>query len=194
MAELAPVDNGVVDIRAASTRLGEDPELLAKVLQVYKPHCRYLKSASVSVRNGRCVARGEFAIDIPCYIDDTGHFNAVEFNICYNQLAYFAVAKVVKEQALPAFEGWGMDDFWERQLPSILITAFRAIFRSQIDSDAFHGEITFATFARSTIREPVLFIDSTTRYWDESGGRADGETKLAILDPPREDATAEPQA
>jgi hypothetical protein len=35
------------------------------------------------------------AIPESCYIDDTGHFNAVEFNICFNQLAYVLFGKCV---------------------------------------------------------------------------------------------------
>ena len=36
--------------------------------------------------------KGRFSIPESCYIDSTGHFNAVEFNICYNQLAYVLFA------------------------------------------------------------------------------------------------------
>ena len=41
------------------------------------------------------VGKGRFSIPESCYIDDTGHFNAVEFNICYNQLAYVLFAGVI---------------------------------------------------------------------------------------------------
>ena len=33
-----------------------------------------------------------------CCIDDTGHFNSVEFHICYNQTLYYTVAKSVQER------------------------------------------------------------------------------------------------
>ncbi|MGW6540873.1 FcoT family thioesterase [Streptomyces sp. NPDC055051] len=41
---------------------------------------------------------GMFTIPEPCYIDDTGHFNAVEFNICYNQLAYYTLAAMIRDR------------------------------------------------------------------------------------------------
>lgn len=179
---------GPVDLRAASQRLSEDNQLLGDVLRPYYEHTTYLKSATVTVKNGLAVAKGEFSIDQPCYIQDTGHFNAVEFNICYNQLVYFLIAKSIKEGAVPAFEGWTVDDYWERQLPSILITRFRSVFRAQIDSSSFHGEVAFSSFTRSTVRKPVLFIDTTSRFWDDKGGRADGDALLALLDPPAEKA------
>ena len=81
-----------------------DRELLSLVLRPYKMHCRYLKTADLEAAQdpGPTVA-GNFEIDESCYIDDTGHFNSVEFNICYNQLAYYLIAKSVQEGLLPAF-------------------------------------------------------------------------------------------
>ena len=67
-----------------------DPQLLARVLTPYKPHCRYLRTAAVRYATARSIAAasGTFSIPESCYIASTGHFNAVEFNICYNQLTY----------------------------------------------------------------------------------------------------------
>src|SRR5690348_5245638 len=85
--------------------------LLENVLAPYKPHCRYLQRAHVvsgSERAGlpaskgtEVSAHGDFAIPESCYIADTGHFNAVEFNICYNQLAYTLLAACVEHKWLP---------------------------------------------------------------------------------------------
>src|SRR2546422_760024 len=85
-----------------------DPSVLDMVLDCYKPHCRYLHSATVEPgRNGVVVAgRGEFAISESCYIADTGHFNAVEFNICYNQIAYITLAHSVLHGWLDAMASW----------------------------------------------------------------------------------------
>lgn len=72
-----------------SIDVNNDPSLLAQVLNPYKAHCKYLKSAQVTKEGdphdgGRVIGRCEFSIPQSCYIDDTGHFNSVEFNICYN--------------------------------------------------------------------------------------------------------------
>ena len=44
-----------------------------------------------SQRQGRDEVRAEIAIPAPYYIDDTGHFNSVEFNLCAEQLLARAV-------------------------------------------------------------------------------------------------------
>lgn len=180
-------------LRPAPVRLGPDPGLLAKVLRPYKDDCRYLKSATVVVRDGLAVARGEFNVPEPCYVYTTPHVNAAELNICYDQLAYYLIAKSIKERAVPALAAWTIGDYWVRQLPNILITRFRSVYRSQICSPTFSGEVAFTSFTESHVRRPVLLTETTCRFWDHQEGRTDGEVLLALVDPPGVDP-AEPEA
>ena len=78
--------------------------LLRLILIPYKPHCRYFQNAFLT-------ARGEFSISESCYIAETGHFNAVEFNICFNQLSYYLIAECSHHQLLNDFSGWDINKF-----------------------------------------------------------------------------------
>lgn len=163
----------------------DDPELLSQVLRPYAgPRTQYLKSATVSVANGLASAEGEFSIPFPCYIDDTGHLNSVEVNICFNQLMYYLVAKCVQERAVPAMSAWTMADYWEKQLPDMLIAKFSSKFVRPIDSQAFRGEVSFAEFSERNRSRPVQIIDMPWRFWDTNGGIALGEARMALVDPP----------
>ncbi|MEO1375818.1 MAG: FcoT family thioesterase, partial [Cyanobacteria bacterium J06635_10] len=51
----------------------------------------------------------DFSIPESCYIDDTGHFNSVEFNICYNQLFYIIIAYLIKNQLLEVMKDWNLE-------------------------------------------------------------------------------------
>ena len=162
-----------------------DDELLPQVLRPYKAHCKYLRSAAVSTRSSLVSARCELAIPESCYIDDTGHLNAVEVNISYNQMMYYAVAKTVKEGLLEEFAGWTLDDYWRHQLPDILIARFSGNFRRPINARSFSGEIEFLSVERrSPGGEPLLVADTAYRYWDDAGGRCDGTVKLAFVNAP----------
>jgi hypothetical protein len=162
-----------------------DDELLARVLRPYKANCKYLKSASVSARSGRVTAGCSFSIPESCYIDDTGHLNAVEVNISYNQMMYYAVAKSVKEGLLEDFTSWTLDDYWRHQLPDILIARFGGNFRRPINARSFFGEIEFLSVERRSPGGKTLIVaDTSYRYWDGEGGRCDGEVKLAIVNGP----------
>jgi (3R)-3-[(carboxylmethyl)amino]fatty acid synthase len=162
-----------------------DPTLLSAVLRPYeRPKTGYLKSATVSVANGTASAEGDFAIPYSCYIDDTGHLNSVEVNICFNQLMYYLIAKSVQEGVVPAFDAWTMDDYWAKQLPDMLIANFHSNFRRPIDSSSFRGEVRFAEFSERNRRRPVQIVDMPWRFWDDNGGIADGEVRMALVDPP----------
>jgi hypothetical protein len=159
-----------------------DQELLGRVLRPYRDHSRYLRSAQVVEQPGMVSARGRFSIAESCYIDDTGHFNAVEFNICYNQLGYFLIAKCVEGGLLEAFSTWSMADFWERQLSDVLIYRLTSRFRRMIDPRSFEGEVVFQeprVSARAG-KPAIMSMETTCSFWDGAGGSADGSVKLAF--------------
>lgn len=168
-----------------------DEELLARVLRCYKPNCRYLTAMTLSVMGepdgGKGAAvRGlaDLAIGESCYIDETGHLNAVEVNIVYNQMCYYAIAKSVAERLGPVFSAWTMDDFWRRQLPEMLIAKLSIRFRRAVERSRFSGELELgrAKQRRFTPAGPSLTaMDTAFRFWDDRDGRVDGEVTVAIV-------------
>lgn len=163
-----------------------DEDLLARVLMPYKEHCAYVRSAVVTAGPERAAAHCEFAIPESCYIDDTGHLNSVEVNICYNQMMYYLVAKSVKEGLLAGFANWTLDEFWRHQLPDILIARFASNFRRPVNPRSFSGEMEFLSVTRRAPGggNPFLFAETSYRYWDADGGRCDGEATLAFVNVP----------
>ncbi len=173
------------DLNTGQLTFDNDPALLSDVLRPYaRPKTQYLKSATVAVAGDTASAEGQFSIPFPCYIDDTGHLNSVEVNICFNQLMYYLIAKCVQERVVSAFDSWTMEDYWAKQLPDILIARFASNFKRPIDSSAFSGEVSFAEFSETNRSRPVLKIDMPWRFWDASGGYAEGEVRMALVDPP----------
>ncbi|WP_326559979.1 FcoT family thioesterase [Micromonospora sp. NBC_01796] len=171
----------------ATVGFPDDPAVRERVLRPYRPHAQYLKSARVRTDGDRVTALCEFGVAESWYIDSTGHFNSVEFNICYNQVAYYLLAMSVREHLLPVFDTWTMADYWQRQLPNVLITELRSRFRRAIDPTRFTGELAFTNAQLRAGREgrtPLLIIDTECRFWDDRGGRCDGEVRLVLTDPP----------
>jgi hypothetical protein len=174
-----------------------DGDLLARVLKPYRPHCRYLQSATVSVETAadaeaRVSAVCELEIPESCYIDDTGHFNSVEFNICYNQMLYYTVAMAVQEKIVKPFSGWTMEDYWQRQLADFLITDFRSTFKRQMRGRRFRGEIEIANVLEwegNDLRPALIVLPTVCRYWDDHGGEARGEVRIAITNPPAQSSS-----
>jgi hypothetical protein len=164
-----------------------DRELMDLVLRPYREHCKYLKGAVLEVDDDhRLTASGPFEIGESCYIDDTGHFNAVEFNICYNQLAYYLIAKSVAEGLLPALGQWTLADFWRRQLPHILITEFRSKFIRQMQGKRLSGSVSVTKvlqLEKSDRWDQLTVLQTSCQFWDQTGGRSRGGATIAITNP-----------
>lgn len=164
-----------------------DNKFLASVLKPYRKHCQYLKRATIHFDSPdqppsweSMTSRGEFSIDQSCYIDDTGHFNAVEFNICYNQLAYVHLAYCIQQQIMPALAAFDLATFYEKQLSNYLIGSISSHYRAQINPRHFMGEVKVNS-ARS--RPKLSILNTTCSFTDETGGSSYGEVKLAVLSP-----------
>lgn len=166
-----------------------DEELLARVLRVYKPNCRYLTGMTVTgaaegEKDGTVRGLAELSVGESWYIEDTGHLNAVEVNIAYNQMLYYVIAKSVQEGLGPIFGTWTMADYWRRQLADILITKLVSRFRAPVERTRFSGEFELghATQRRLTpAGPPLIALDTAFRFWDDHKGRADGEVTVAVV-------------
>ncbi|MEV0901811.1 FcoT family thioesterase [Actinoplanes sp. NPDC049802] len=175
----------IIPAARITARHPTDTALMDEVLQVYKPPCRYLTAADTLLADGTLGVASEFSVPQPFYIENTGHFNAVEFVICLNQMMYYAVAKAVKEGMLAPFTEWQPDDFWKRQLTDFLIVGMKTRFRRPVAAQRFHGEGRFVKLVQRDVGfQPLLIMDVACRFWDDDGGRAEGEIKAALVSPP----------
>ncbi|QDU65452.1 FcoT family thioesterase [Engelhardtia mirabilis] len=170
---------------AGPRSIGVTDELLARVLTPYRDNCRYLKSAVVELpghaRAGdpQAVIYGRLAIGESCYIQDTGHFNSVEFNLCYNQLVYALMAQVVVGGLLPAFESWTLDEYLARQLPDVLIHDFSSKFHRPMATGDFEGTVEIVDAVQ---RSRFLLVHTRCSFRDDAGGHSHGDVSLAIVD------------
>ncbi len=103
-------------------------DLLTSFLEPYKEDCKYLKKAEFHYPDPRNILdkskienqvlwliKADFSIAESCYIADTGHFNSVEFNICYNQLFYVMIAYLIENQLLSVMKHWDLKIYKRRQ-------------------------------------------------------------------------------
>lgn len=163
-----------------------DVDLLEKVLASYFTHTRYLKSALIRgngdpAHKGNISAICTFEIPKSCYINDTGHFNSVEFNICYNQMMYYLIAKSVKHHLMSAFHSWSLEDFFRKQLPDILIVNFKSAFKSPIHPHRFVGKIDFVQTKMIKISKPAIYLKTLCQFYDDNKGYSEGEVDLVII-------------
>lgn len=169
-----------------ATQIVIDSEFVKRILQPYRKDACYLKKAILEYNgndNKYPILKGDLEINESCYIDDTGHFNAVEFNICFNQMGYTYLGYCIKEGLIPQLEGFSKNnckEFFEKQLSHFLIVNIQSSYKKPINSDQFYGEIGIKTISK---KANCTFIVMTCKYYDDDNGRSFGEVTLAILHP-----------
>jgi hypothetical protein len=172
-----------------------EPRFVSKVLSCYFDHTTYLKDVSV-IRRPRGGSRTDdaddiaasamFRIDESCYIQSTGHFNAVEFNICFNQLAYVLYAHCFAtgyfQEHWPA---WGdllshfnPESFDKNQLSSMLIVNLSSKFKREIRGGQFYGELEIR---KIRAKAGCVFTTNHIRFYDDEGGYSEGDVTLAFV-------------
>jgi len=167
------------------------PDLVEKFIQPYKENCKYLKqarfqylettnlSAIYESRNENIgYMQADFSIPESCYIADTGHFNSVEFNICYNQLFYLTIAYLVKNKLFQAMADWDLETYQYYQLSNFLITRFSSAFRKPINSDNFQGTLVIN---KCSTRGHLIMLKTSCAFYDRSGGWSEGDINIAVL-------------
>jgi hypothetical protein len=162
-----------------------DEDLLVRVLEPYAyKGCRYLLDAQYKATADSVLAYGNFRIDESAYIRSTGHFNAAELILCFNQLAYSAFAPAILNEEIPVLRGWSIADYFDYQLPSMLIKNTSTRFRRPIHAQKFSARLLCKNFrvVERTLR--YLSVPCAIEFWDEYGGAASGEVELAALNIP----------
>ncbi|MCH9674425.1 MAG: FcoT family thioesterase [Gammaproteobacteria bacterium] len=177
------------------TEVSVDPQLLDSVLSPYhRTETDYLKSACVGTFQPSKVPTiaaltGSYSIPSSCYIDATGHFNAVELIICYNQLAYALFGHLVSTNALidlpvgnrteeadAALRGMTFEKFRKHQLALMFILKTNLAFRGFIEPSQFGGTVGIE---KIFYRRKTFFITTHCNFFDDAGGNAGGEILLA---------------
>jgi hypothetical protein len=172
-----------MEIKEQFTKVEEvSQDLLNIFLDPYKDDCRYLRKAQVQYLDSKQAEfesiKGEFSIPESCYISDTGHFNSVEFNICYNQLFYIMVAYLLQNKLLAVMKDWDLEIYKRYQLSNFLIVKFSSIFRKQINSQHFQGTLSIN---KSSSRRNLIILKTVCAFYDSNDGWSEGDVTIAII-------------
>lgn len=168
-----------------------DDSLRQRVLAPYAPNARYVHRAALTQADDGSPPRpdvpaswlrldGDCGFDAPCYIAATGHFNAVECNITYNQMLYLGLAEVVRRGLLAELRHWTLDEFFRRQLPDVLIADYRVHFRRPIHSAAYRAWFVITGVLPKPHRD-LLLLTTRAGCGDDGGGECELDATIALV-------------
>ena len=147
-------------------------EKLEKILALYKPECRYLKSAEL----GSLKAEGMFEIGGTYYTNNcsVSHLTSVEMNLCLNQLAYVAFAEWIDHGE---FENINLEieEYLLLMKDNMYIFECSVKFKDPIDtSKPFKAEMQFR---QQKQKDNIHFVFLDYSFAD---GKAKGKIGLAL--------------
>ncbi|MFY9343548.1 MAG: FcoT family thioesterase [Planctomycetota bacterium] len=165
--------------------------LRVRVLEPYAANARYVHRAVLTQAGDGSSPRaadpsswirldGTCGFEAPCYIAPTGHFNAVEANITYNQLLYLALAEAIRLRLIPALRHWTLEDFFRAQLPDVLIATYHANFRRPLRSHQYDGWFAFVDVLPKSHRR-LLLLQTRAGFSGLGGGECSIDATIALV-------------
>ncbi|MBO6282222.1 MAG: hypothetical protein J6N49_06830 [Alphaproteobacteria bacterium] len=118
-------------------------EIINKALVTYiAKNTRYITGAQIDKTDTTINLTADFAIKESCYLSpSSGHFNAVEALMCFNQMLYVALLGGIQEKMYPFYEHITPDEFNEHRRKVYLLEFEKIKFKKQINNEFFHGRI-----------------------------------------------------
>ncbi len=160
-----------------------DNDFLLKALKPYSSkEAVYLQEASVlslgKLRsNSNYIVQGKFSIESPCYVDETGHFNGVEFVICYNQIGAVSLAYATQNKLLLCLQDLTVEDFYILYMSGIYITRLESTYKSLINPKEFSCKFEVIKERKGS---RLSILKTLVEFSDPQGGIASGKVDLAI--------------
>lgn len=165
------------DLFSGQTSEKVDPEVLSFMLEPYSSDCRYLQEAFFYNKDDLGIA-GKFSIPHSFYVASTGHFNAVEFVICFDQLYYVFFGEAVRRGLFPKMELDSLEDCRKALLSDRCTKEFKDIrFKTQINPKSFSG-CFFIRDRKKDEKSEAWLIDS--KFKDSTGGKATGQVTVCF--------------
>lgn len=165
------------------------PDLIQRVLQPYLPASRFVQSARLDRPRQQRLPQSDdpdswlrldvdCVIDQPCYIEATGHFNAVELNITYNQMIYLCLAEALRLELLPQ-PAWSFEEFFEHQLPDVLIVDYQARFKRPMQSARYKAWMMIES-VQVRPRRKMMLLKTRCAATDDGNDKNEAQVSIAL--------------
>lgn len=116
-------------------------DIINKALVTYiAKNTRYITHAKVSKKDNIITLKAQFTINESCYLSPgSGHFNAVEAIMCFNQMIYVALLGGIEQKMFDFYQGITPDEFNLHRRKVYLLEFDKIKFKKQIDNHSFNG-------------------------------------------------------
>jgi hypothetical protein len=116
-----------------------DSDRIKKILKPY--WTPFIKDSYISKNKDQIFLQSNLGVDSPWYCDSTGHMNAVELTLAFNQMMYVSIGQSLVLGWIPGLKGLGEDYFMQKYWPDFLITKNESIFKAPLNVSSFCGTL-----------------------------------------------------
>lgn len=116
---------------------------------------RYITRAEIIKSGENSVSlKADFEIYESCYLyPGSGHFNAVEALICFNQMLYVALLGGIEQKYYDFYQNITAEDFNKYRRQGYILEFEKMKFKKQIDNHHFHG--TFEIEKKHSVADKI---------------------------------------
>ena len=116
-------------------------EIIRKALITYvAKNTQYLTKAQICKKDNTVILNADFSINESCYLSPgSGHFNAVEALMCFNQMIYVSLLAGIENKMFYFYNNITPDDFNQHRREVYILEFEKMKFRKQIDNKHFQG-------------------------------------------------------
>lgn len=159
-----------------------DTQMIKKILQYY--WINYVKDAVLHKEKSCIYLYSNLGINAPWYCDSTGHLNAVELNLAFNQMMYLAIGKCIELGWIEALQDYDMYYFMNKYWQDFLITYIHSEFRSPLNSSSFCGVLrinNIRKFAGNIRLELDLTTTNNHNLFPQPGIASHSYSKMTVI-------------
>ena len=133
-------------------------EIINKALITYlAKNTRYITQAQISNTGEVTKLLAQFSIKESCYLSPgSGHFNAVEAIMCFNQMLYVELLAGIEKKMFPFYLHISPDEFNQNRRKVYLLEFEKIKFKKQINNNSFYGFVEIKP--RHTVADKI-YID-----------------------------------
>lgn len=125
-----------------------EKQFIKDVIQPY--WTPFIRSAEIEKEDEVIMVTSHLGVDKPWYCDSTGHLNAVELNLAFNQMMYVAIGKAISlkwiDELIDYDNGYFMKKYW----PDFLITKVSSEFKSPLNVENFFAKLRIVNIKKSS--------------------------------------------
>lgn len=135
----------------------------AEIEEILSPYwVQLLRRSTLSREKDGIILRSHLGATQPWYCDLTGHMNAVEFNLIFNQMMYIAIGQSIDWGWIPELEGYDKNYFMKKYWPDFLITKISSQFKAPLDVSSLYGTMRIKAIKKSS-RHIFFELDLTAK-------------------------------